>query len=479
MRFSALRKTLLGCGLVMGALCAWADAQEAKFLPPPPAAVESIPPWLLADLSQAPEIHFQKVEQLREPLLSKEPDKLTPEDQQVLQRLRDQKSQDILQTVTKINQVNEAATDHFMKVLVKSRSDLAGLPWAMGDDCRLNKGRSAALVREVNVLRNTMRGKKGEPPADFVGTETRIDKLPWALYDRTVDNLKSKLAPSFKEEDLPPARIAALMQILGPASAEVRQEMIKRIAAMKDAEAGRALAKLAVFSEEGEVRKAARAALKDRKQEEYVPILLQGLRYPWPAIARNATEAMVALGCRDLTPTLVAFLDEPDPRAPTARGRKTPVVREVVKINHHRNCLLCHAPVNPNDSTSPATASAVVMGEIPNPAQPLPSQSRGYKSFKVPSQFAIRVDVTYLRQDFSLLQKVANAAPWPELQRFDFLVREREATAAEVKAYADWATKHGPGYLSPNHQVAHEALRALTGHDAQPTAEAWRKALGL
>ena len=25
-------------------------------------------------------------------------------------------------------------------------------------------------------------------------------------------------------------------------------------------------------------------------------------------------------------------------------GKKVPVVREMVRINHHRNCLLCHAP---------------------------------------------------------------------------------------------------------------------------------------
>ena len=34
--------------------------------------------------------------------------------------------------------------------------------------------------------------------------------------------------------------------------------------------------------------------------------------------------------------------------------------------------------------------------------------------------------------------------------------------------------KAGP---SPYHAAAHTALKALTGRDAEPTAEAWRKAL--
>jgi hypothetical protein len=151
-------------------------------------------------------------------------------------------------------------------------------------------------------------------------------------------------------------------------------------------------------------------------------------------------------------------------------------VREVVKLNHHRSCLLCHAPVSPIDSL---TASKVVLAEIPSSAQPLPSQSMGYKSKLSSIQLAIRVDVTYLRQDFSLLQPVENAAPWPELQRFDYLVREREVGVKEVEAYQEWLAKQGPSYLSPNHRATLSALRELTGRDAAPTAEAWRKVLGM
>ncbi len=44
----------------------------------------------------------------------------------------------------------------------------------------------------------------------------------------------------------------------------------------------------------------------------------------------------------------------------------------------------------------------------------------------------VRADVTYLKQDFSIAQEVIKADPWPKLQRFDFFVRTREATLAEI-----------------------------------------------
>jgi hypothetical protein len=64
------------------------------------------------------------------------------------------------------------------------------------------------------------------------------------------------------------------------------------------------------------------------------------------------------------------------------------------------------------------------------------------------------------------------------MQRFDFLVRTRPVTAKEAAAYQEWVRQQGPGYLSPQHQAALSALRALTGRDApEPTAAAWRRVL--
>ena len=90
---------------------------------------------------------------------------------------------------------------------------------------------------------------------------------------------------------------------------------------------------------------------------------------------------------------------------------------------------------------------------------------------------AVRIDVTYLRQDFSLMQKIENGMTGQAEERFDFLVRTRELKEYELMLYRDWRISQGPNYLSPNHQAALTALRHLTGRDAGPTATAWRTAL--
>src|SRR5262249_9361104 len=89
----------------------------------------------------------------------------------------------------------------------------------------------------------------------------------------------------------------------------------------------------------------------------------------------------------------------------------------------------------------------------------------------------VRADVTYLRQDFSEMQPVANAAPWPAMQRFDFLVRTRTLTEKDAAAYRAAIAQRGADYVSPYQRALAAALRELTGRDAEPNAAAWRRAL--
>ena len=96
---------------------------------------------------------------------------------------------------------------------------------------------------------------------------------------------------------------------------------------------------------------------------------MKGLRYPWPAVARRSADAVAKLGRTDLAPQLVALLDEPDPRAPTTQAiddKPALVVRELVRVNHHRNCMMCHSPGN-TDGVSADT----LRGPIPLPNEPL------------------------------------------------------------------------------------------------------------
>src|SRR5262249_26136001 len=88
-----------------------------------------------------------------------------------------------------------------------------------------------------------------------------------------------------------------------------------------------------------------------------------------------------------------------------------------VKVNHLRNCLLCHAP-------STATSDPV-RGFIPVPGEPIPVVYYGHNK----GDF-VRADIAYFRQDFSVMERVDEPNKWPAVQRFDYLVRKRKLSDA-------------------------------------------------
>src|SRR5205085_1803797 len=185
------------------------------------------------------------------------------------------------------------------------------------------------------------------------------------------------------------------MQMLAPQPAGLRSGLVGHLAKIDNADATRALAKLAVFAPEDSVRLPAVEALKNRNKNDYTAILLEGLDYPWPAVAERAADA--------------------------------------------------------------------ITGGVPSPHDSIDSFSGGYGRSP---DLLVRVDVTYLRQDFSEMQHVDNAAPWPAMQRFDFLVRTRTLSEADVRAYREAMAQRSADYVSPYHRAAAAALRSLTGRDA-------------
>ena len=71
---------------------------------------------------------------------------------------------------------------------------------------------------------------------------------------------------------------------------------------------------------------------------------------------------------------------------------------------------------------------------------------------------------------------VAKVNPWPEVQRFDFLVRTREVSEKEAQVLRE-LLRPVEGDLSPYQRAAVASLRQLTGQDAEPNAAAWRRVL--
>jgi hypothetical protein len=233
-----------------------------------------------------------------------------------------------------------------------------------------------------------------------------------------------------------------------------------------------AIAQLAIFDINADVRKFAIQSLRERPGSEYRPLLMKALRYPWAPIARHAAQVIVELDLHQTIPDLAAMLEEPDPTAPfvvkTTDAKPKTMVRELVRVNHHRNCMLCHAPVSSADRNEQFLLRALPVGPVPSAQDPLPaSASPVYYSLQKGGT-VVRADITYLRQDFSVQQKVDNHGKWPEMQRFDFFVRTIELTEQQAAA-----RKPAAG-LSEFHATIMATLQALTGQAHAPNSAAWR-----
>ena len=102
------------------------------------------------------------------------------------------------------------------------------------------------------------------------------------------------------------------MQVIGKPEAL----LVEMLADIKGKEASHALAQRALFDLSAEVREKAVQFLATRPTQEYQGFLVEALRYPWPAAADHAAEALVALNLTAVVPDLVQMLKEPPPGCP-------------------------------------------------------------------------------------------------------------------------------------------------------------------
>ena len=372
-------------------------ASAKDLLPVAPKVSPVTGPVLADDLRKIPEIDFQAPPKGNDP------------------------TNEAARQIAKINHVNAKKADAFMAALLENRPDLAGVPFAMGDDCRTDGDRLKHFTQAAQTVRQALGAGRGPvtppslppAPAGFttpsapqpvappqagngpatggggpfvtftaiqaadVNADISAVTLPfWKLY-ATICEQEDTGTRRDKEtvELVTLARVAALTQMLAAESAEMRLGLVKYLTGVPHVEATKALARVAIFSAEDDIRAAAVTALKVRREKDYTDILVKGLRYPWPAVAKRAAEVIAKLERTDLVPELVAVLGSSDPRLPATKdvgGKTVAVVREMVKVNHHRNCLMCHTPVgsgtpNPNALTA----------EVAVPGQPLPLPSEG------------------------------------------------------------------------------------------------------
>jgi hypothetical protein len=393
--------------------------------------------------------------------------------------------ENLAEQIVKIQHLNKLHVDGFMRALVADRVDLAGLPFAMGDDCRMDDEQGRQFEVATAAVRSALSATDERAQASV-----RADAF-WTRFAascREQDATYASASPAERER-LVLARLAALVQVLGPESEFHRKGLAQYLAGVSHVAATRSLARIVLFSAEALVRDTAIDALQVRREQDYTALLIAGLSYPRPAVAERAADALVRLGRHEAVPQLVALLDMPDPRMPANEdigGVAMPVVRELVKLNHHRNCLLCHAPAANTLLDAENQGVGFFGGKrrqerltaaIAVPGEALPTPSQGYMAQS--NDLLVRIDVTYLRQDFSLLLPVEQANPWPTMQRFDFLVRKRVLSVGEAALYRERYAKSGPGAVTPYERAILGALRDLTGRDTEPSAAAWRRLLGL
>jgi hypothetical protein len=366
------------------------------------------------------------------------------------------------------------------------RPDMLMLPMRDGQASML--GRKAAtelgaLSRKLHVYLDAIApaGPDGRP-------------MP-VLRQRLRQDLRGKKPEWLRGEAVP-----TLTQMLMADDAATRRLLVELLAAIPQEPATLALAQRAAFDLDAGVRAAAVEALKDRDPEVSRPVLLKALRYPWPPPADFAAEALVHLKDRGAVSELVGLLREPRPGRPYVTPDRRVVIREVVKINHQRNCVLCHVPS--------LSGKDPVVGVDPVPVRPPPEWggggsgaggkwSRGGRGSSSSTSAGavtvlVRADITFLRQDFSVGFPVANPAQQvPQLQqaaqgnpaldrairtppppvRFDFVVRTRPVQKGERKKWQGLDEQS-----NPHRDAVLFTLRQLTGQDHGDSTDAWVRA---
>jgi hypothetical protein len=367
-------------------------------------------------------------------------------------------AQQLLEQVKK----ESAPQDHFYD-WVKERKDLAGLPLRNKNECRLDQNTAKQMALYSQVVRRLLSEfERNAPPATNPELKGYYNQNPFRQEGRVVGLVRQSGLVERVDQDHPRLKADALrtvVQVFEGGETGLRLLLVHLLSPVVNQETTNILARRAVFDPSPIVRYEAVMALRSRSKETYRAVLLEALRHVWPPAADHAAEALVAVGDAAAIPQLVPLLDLPDPANPCRKSDGIWVAKELVQVNHLRNCLLCHCA---------ATSRSVdlVQAPIPEYGKPLPvvyySRSLGP---------AVRAEVTYLRQEFSVCRPIENAAPWPAMQRFDYVTRERILSPGEVNLLGHTP----PGTEYSQKKAVLFALRELTDGDRnRTTAAQWR-----
>jgi len=325
--------------------------------------------------------------------------------------------------------------------LVGERSDLEGLPFRRDDSCRKPESSLETLKdisKSVRELARQMRRRSGGSGGGLENFEADME-IEGSFVSALVG----------KETWHRPEAVMTLVQVVQNRGYPIRLSLVELLARIPGEEAAAALVDRALFDISPYVRQAANNALRNRSLSSAVrQRLIQGLRYPLPLVSENAVDSIVKLKMRESLQDLEDLVNEPDPVAPFldqyGQWRKT----ELVRMNHFRNCMLCH-PVSTSRRDN-------VRGAIPTPGEPLPPEY--YESRE--GNF-VRADSTYLQQDFSVFHRMRQDDPWGEYQRYDYFVRTRSLTPEERAKVEQGETVSPPSRNYPQRDAVRRAILEL------------------
>ena len=364
------------------------------------------------------------------------------------------------QEIAKVNEPGQAHFDLLGKHLLK-RKDLQALPLAMGDHCRVSDKEANAIELVSNKLGRLISEASGGARAVLLrnsGNAAVRNEIK-EQQDRALEKLRALV-----NSDSHPQYLKTTNQILQAQHPEDRLELVNTLKETDNSTAINLLAKRAKYDLSADVRLAATNALAEFSRDQYRAELLAGLKYPWHVVAQHSAEALVRLDDKEAIPELVEMLDLPHPNAPVEIEQDEYVQPTLVAINHMRNCLLCHAP-------SLNTAD-IATGIVPNWGNPLPPQY--YNARSSLDLVSVRADITYLKQDFSVVQPVVNHGPWPSKQRFDYVVQQTPVKGAKV----DHTKKRIADAKNLNREAIIFALHKLSSLNPEDnSSETWKTIL--
>lgn len=336
-------------------------------------------------------------------------------------------------------------------ILAKNRPELAGLPFRVGRETHLYE----SDAQNMNDMSKQFREAVAESAKDpRTSAAPDVDRLQSILKFRSSSESKpgddSTVALVTPWRWNRPEVVPCIQQMLQAEGTELRRMSCELLREIDSDAATEALVKWAVFDTDSGNRAAAVQALRTRDRQRVGALLAEWVRYPWPRAVEHACEAMVELELKESLPQLAAMLAASDPDAPfevdlpgTGGGVYK---REVVRVNHLRNCLMCH----------PASfkQTELVRGGVPDENSILPPAST--PAYYNSNSLQVTAATTYLKQDFSLMQNVRNSGKWPAQQRFDFFVSTKQVEPDALRAYR-------PNAKSPYKEAIRFAIREIAG----------------